>query len=58
MQLSYRGASYQAKSRNIETVESGMSGQFLGQTYPIRRSQSIPKHSLGIRKYRGIPYEN
>ncbi|MGD2182956.1 DUF4278 domain-containing protein [Lusitaniella coriacea] len=58
MKLSYRGASYQAKSRKIETVESGMSGQFRGQTYPIRRSQSISKSSLGVRKYRGIPYEN
>ncbi|MUG96358.1 DUF4278 domain-containing protein [Scytonema sp. UIC 10036] len=37
MRLNYRGLSYTSTSQNIETVNSQISAQFLGQSYQIRR---------------------
>ncbi|HAA27187.1 MAG TPA: DUF4278 domain-containing protein [Cyanobacteria bacterium UBA8553] len=57
MKLHYRGLSYESHSENIETIETGVTGIFRGQTYQIRRplveACSQPHMNL---KYRGIAY--
>jgi Domain of unknown function (DUF4278) len=59
MQLSYRGLPYQSLHRAIETVESEIQGQFLGQPYLLHRPAQpsfAPRESLKTRKYRGVAY--
>lgn len=38
MQFVYRGIAYQSAQANGETVETGISAQFLGQRYTVRQS--------------------
>ena len=56
MKLQYRGTTYQQQTRQIETIDSGINCNFLGQTYHLRRSNITPNPKLGLHKYRGIYY--
>ncbi len=57
MQLCYRGARYQAKTKAIDPIESEKTGRFLGQIYTLRQTNyQSPLHS-DVYKYRGIVYQ-
>ena len=59
MELRYRGNIYQLQDNQVETIVASQTGRFLGQTYYLRRHITKPiKSHLGIRKYRGVTYEN
>jgi Domain of unknown function (DUF4278) len=57
MQLSYRGNSYSYNPVFAEMTESGETGTYRGQTYPIKYPRHIPvaqpSHEL---TYRGVSY--
>ena len=57
MKLYYRGVSYESNPQIIETVETGVTAMFRGQTYQVRcslvKAYSQPQMNL---KYRGVAY--
>lgn len=57
MQLSYRGRHYTHESTPVEMIESGLTGTYRGQSFPITYPRHIPvpqsSHEL---VYRGVAY--
>ena len=56
MKLRYRGIGYESQSRNLEISETDIILRFLGNPYPLRRSQVNSGSQLGLCKYRGVSY--
>jgi hypothetical protein len=57
MQLSYRGLSYEANSRLVDSTESNVTAQYRGLSYQVHR----PVNKLGVQspialKFRGTSY--
>lgn len=53
MQFVYRGIAYQSAQANGETVETGISAQFLGQRYSVRQSTVTSRSQATGLIYRG-----
>lgn len=57
MQLNFKGASYTYKPQLLETVETDVICQFLGNTRKLRVVKQAPTHRNQNRlKYRGVNY--
>ncbi len=57
MKLHYRGLSYESHPQIIDTIETGVTGIFSGQTYQVRRPLVEACSQLHMNlKYRGIAY--
>lgn len=56
MELCYRGISHPYLSSTVETVETGITAQFLGQHYRVRRPVYQPCQDKLNLVYRGIAY--
>lgn len=58
MRLSYRGAQYDHEFTPVDLVDSGISGQYRGQTFNFAYPRHIPVPQATVRlKYRGIAYQ-
>ena len=55
MSLIYRGHTAQS-SAIAHTVETGMTGLFLGRPFPIRKSQHPSQRTGQLLQYRGTIY--
>ncbi|MGK7889090.1 MAG: DUF4278 domain-containing protein [Leptolyngbyaceae cyanobacterium] len=55
MSLIYRGQSAQP-SATSETVDTGMTGTFMGRSYVIRKSLQPAKRTAPTLQYRGALY--
>ncbi|MEM8830444.1 MAG: DUF4278 domain-containing protein [Cyanobacteria bacterium P01_G01_bin.19] len=58
MKFCYRGARYSLETKPVATVDSGITGKFMGQTYSIRQTHSQNCLSGEVLKYRGIVYQH
>ena len=56
MKLSYRGHRYNAQSVDIQSVHTGLDGQFLGNVYPIYQPQVPTRRVNASLAYRGVSY--
>ena len=56
MQLRFLGQAYSADNYQVETIASAQKGQFLGQTYSLRRPVQTFTPQRGLRKYSGLIY--
>jgi hypothetical protein len=56
MQLRYRGTVYQVNTNCVDTVDSGTTAKFLGNSYTIRQSSPSVNSKLNLYIYRGITY--
>ncbi len=56
MQLSHLGHRYTAPSTTILEVDTGLDGQFLGNTYPIYQAQIPAQCDDFTLTYRGVAY--
>lgn len=58
MRLSYRGAPYEYEPTPVDLVNSGISGQYRGQTFTFTYPRHIPVPQSAVAlKYRGIAYQ-
>lgn len=58
MRLSYRGASYDHEPTPVEPIDSGISGQYRGQTFTFTYPRHIPVPQSAVQlKYRGVAYQ-
>ncbi len=57
MQLRYRGTSYQATNSAVNTVASGITARFLGQTYTLCQTNIQTLIKSDLYKYRGVIYQ-
>ena len=55
MALIYRGQTAQP-SATADTVETGMTGTFLGRSFPIRTSQQPAQRTAKTLQFRGAAY--
>ena len=55
MSLIYRGQTAQP-SMTAETTETGMTGQFRGRSFPIRKAQQPAQRQAKTLQYRGTLY--
>ena len=58
MKLHFLGASYNHSPRTIDTVESKVTGKFLGSTYKKSRPVLVRPPKERNFKYRGVAYSN
>lgn len=57
MRLSYRGAQYHHEPTPVDLIDSGISGQYRGQTLNFAYPRHIPVPQPTIQlQYRGVPY--
>ncbi|MDJ0632592.1 MAG: DUF4278 domain-containing protein [Xenococcaceae cyanobacterium MO_188.B29] len=56
MKLRFLGQVYSTSNNQVETIPSGYTACFLGQSYTLRRPIQTFKSQLGTRKYRGVAY--
>lgn len=58
MRLSYRGAVYHHEPTSIDRVDSGISGQYRGQTCNFAYPRHIPVPQAAVAlNYRGVSYQ-
>ena len=55
MSLIYRGQTAQP-SMTAETTETGMTGKFMGRSFPIRKAQQPAQRQAKLLQYRGTIY--
>ena len=55
MPLVYRGRTAQP-SATVNTVETGMTGTFLGRSFPIRIAQQSAQRTANLLQFRGALY--
>lgn len=57
MKLQYRGQSYESHPQIIDTIETGVTGIFRGQTYQVHRllGETCSQPHMNL-KYRGVAY--
>ena len=55
MRVVYRGIAYEMSERTVETVETGIAAQFMGQVYRVRRATEAAKAKAAGMTYRGLP---
>ena len=55
MSLIYRGQTAQP-SMTTETTETGMTGTFMGRSFPIRKAQQPTQRQTKTLQYRGTLY--
>lgn len=55
MSLIYRGCTAKP-SDVVETVDTGLSGQFRGQSFPIKSINTIAHRAFKLMQYRGVNY--
>ena len=55
MSLIYRGQTAQL-SAIANTIETGMTGTFLGRSFPIRKAQQPAQRTVQKLQYRGSTY--
>ena len=58
MELRFLGQTYSASSIRVKTTPSKYNARFLGRMYSPRLPIKPVKSQLGLKKYRGIPYES
>ncbi len=56
MQLCYRGTTYQANTNLIDTVDSGITAKFLGNSYSVLKSYPSINLKPNLYRYRGVTY--
>ncbi len=57
MKLSYRGASYESTSHTVDSIETGITAKFRGQTYQKSLPINLPVDQPAVAlKYRGVSY--
>ena len=57
MKLRFLGQAYSASNHQVETLASGDTAHFLGQSYTIRRPVQTIHSQINVRKkYRGVVY--
>lgn len=56
MELFYRGAPHESVNPDVEMVETGYEGRFLGRAYQIQQGKITQRHKPVSLKYRGIDY--
>ena len=56
MKLHFHGASYEYEATILEAIETGITAQFRGVEYEVRRPQEPSTLASKQLVYRGIPY--
>ena len=56
MKLHFHGASYEHEPTILEAIETGITAQFRGAEYQVRRPQELPAAASQQLVYRGVPY--
>lgn len=56
MKLHFHGASYEHEPTIIEAVETGITAQFRGAEYQVRRPKKLPGVGSKRLVYRGVSY--
>lgn len=57
MRLSYRGAHYEYEPTPVDLVDSGISGQYRGQSFTFAYPRHVPvPQTAALLKYRGVSY--
>ncbi|MDJ0572079.1 MAG: DUF4278 domain-containing protein [Pleurocapsa sp. MO_192.B19] len=56
MQLCYRGNSYYRQTNQINTVNSGMSAKYRGNSYIIYHIKKSLDRQPNLYQYRGVTY--
>ncbi|MBD1913652.1 MULTISPECIES: DUF4278 domain-containing protein [unclassified Leptolyngbya] len=56
MELFYRGAPHESVNPEVEMIDSGYEGRFLGRAYKIQQGKVTQHYTPVSLKYRGIHY--
>ena len=56
MKLHFHGATYEYEATMLEAIETGITAQFRGAEYQVRRLQELPAMTPKQLVYRGVPY--
>ena len=56
MNLTYRGIAFESSIAGTEAIETGQTGTFLGQHYPMKQARLAQRQSATELTYRGVRY--